>query len=80
MQQFIATQVSASRQYRELQRLAWATLIVSFLVFLLLVLTIPLAVDWAIERIRQDVSVPVRVISGQVYILTAGSPSWVVRS
>ena len=80
MQQFIATQVSASRQYRELQRLAWATLIVSFLVFLLLVLTIPLAVDWAIERIRQDVSVPVRVISGQVYVLTAGSPSWVVRS
>ena len=80
MQQFIATQVSASRQYRELQRLAWATLIVSFLVFLLLVFTVPLAVDWAIERIRQDVSVPVRVISGQVYILTAGSPSWVVRS
>ncbi len=80
MQQFIATQESVSRQYRGLQRLAWTMLVASFLFFVVIVITLPYAINWAIERIRQDVSVPVQVISGQVYILTAGSPSWVVRS
>ena len=80
MQQFIATQESVSRQYRGLQRLAWTMLVASFLIFVLTVITLPYALNWAIERIRQDVSVPVRVISGQVYVLAAGSPSWVVRS
>lgn len=80
MQQFIATQETVGRQYRGLQRLAWATLVVGFVVFLLLLLLIPRGISWAIGSIRQDVSVPVRIISGQVYVLTAGSPSWVVRS
>ncbi len=81
MQQSIASQVGASQQqYRGLQRLAWATLVVSFLAFVLIAYSAPFALDWAIGRIRQDVAVPVRVISGQVYVLTAGSPSWVVRA
>ena len=80
MQQFIATQESVSRQYCGLQRLAWTMLVASFLIFAIVVITLPYAINWAIDRIRQDVSVPVQVISGQVYILTAGSPSWVVRS
>lgn len=80
MQQFIATQITASRQYQGLQRFAWATLVVSFLVFVAIVFSLPYAIDWAIERIRQDVPVQVRVISGQVFVLEAGSPSWVVRT
>lgn len=80
MQQFIATKIAASRQYQGLERLAWATLVVSFLVFVAIVISLPYAFDWAIERIRQDVPVEVRVISGQVFVLEVGSPSWVVRS
>jgi hypothetical protein len=80
MQQFIATQETASRHYLGLQRLAWATLVASFAVFLIVVLSLPFAFNWALDRIRQDVSIPVRVVSGQVFVLTAGAPSWVVRS
>lgn len=80
MQQDMAPPVTTSRPYRGLHRVAWSTLIVSFLIFLAVVFTFPHALRLVIESIRQDVSVPVRVISGQeVYVLAAGSPSWVVR-
>lgn len=80
MQQYTATPVTSSRAYRGLHRLAWATLVVSFLIFLALVYSFPHALRLVVESIRQDVSVPVRVISGQeVYVHAAGSPSWVVR-
>ena len=80
MQQYTAPPVTPSRTYAGLQRLAWATLVVGFLIFLGIVFSLPHALSWVIESIRRDVSVPVRVISGQeVYVLSAGSPSWVVR-
>ena len=76
----MAPPVTTSRTYGGLQRLAWATLVVGFFIFLGMVFSLPHAVSWIIESIRQDVSVSVRVISGQeVYVLAAGSPSWVVR-
>lgn len=80
MQQYMAPPATSSRSYRGLQRVAWATLVVSFLIFLALAFSFPRAVQFVIESIRRDVSVPVRVISGQeVYVLAAGSPSWVVK-
>ncbi len=80
MQQYTAPPVTSSRSYQGLQRLAWATLVVSFLIFLALAFSLPHAVRLIVESIRRDVSVPVRVISGQeVYVHAAGSPSWVVR-
>ena len=80
MQQYTAPPVTTSRSYQGLQRLAWATLVVSFLIFLALVYAFPHALRLVVESIRQDVAVPVRVISGQeVYVHAAGSPSWVVR-
>lgn len=80
MQQHTAPTETSSRPYLGLQRLAWATLVVSFLVFLALVYLLPHAFRAIVESIRQDVSVHVRVISGQeVYVHAAGSPSWVVR-
>lgn len=80
MQQHTVTPVTPSQTYRGLQRLAWATLVVSFLIFLALVFSFPHALRLIIESIRQDVSVPVRVISGQeVFVHAAGSTSWIVR-
>ena len=80
MEQYVATQVTARHQYRGLQRLAWATLVAGFVVFLFSFVAIPRTANWAIERIRQDAAASVLVISGQVYVLTAGSPNWVVRA
>ncbi len=80
MQQYTAPPVTTSRPYQGLQRLSWAILVVSFLIFLALVYSLPHAFRLIVESIRQDVSVPVRVISGQeVFVHAAGSPSWVVR-
>ena len=80
MQQYMAAPVTSRRSYRGLQRLAWATLVVSFILFLAVVFSLPHAMRLIVESIRRDVSVPVRVISGQeVYVHAAGSPSWVVR-
>ncbi|MDE2816619.1 MAG: FecR domain-containing protein [Chloroflexota bacterium] len=80
MQQHTVTPVTPSQTYRGWQRLAWATLVVSFLIFLAVVFSFPHALRLIIESIRQDVSVPVRVISGQeVFVHAAGSTSWIVR-
>ena len=76
----LASSQAAHQQYRGLQRLAWATLVAGFVLFVLLVVAIPRTVTWAIERVRQDAPAPVLVISGQVYVLAAGSPNWVVRA
>ena len=80
MERFAATEAIAPTRYRGMQRLAWATLVAGFIVFALAVIAVPRTITWAIERVRQDAPAPVLVISGQVYVLAAGSPNWVVRA